>query len=213
MIEEEAMVNEHLLLSDDVSDYMFRLGRVSTSWDIYGVLDVGIAEIEEFSRARAMIPTEYVEYLSAGERKVNALMLDNIDTMPEPLYRYRTVSVDLQDYENTKDGTIFTRHTDALSMGLYDYLLSRGIGAETVISFNYDELYEGDELLYRMVMFWLETPSPYAYSRGDDRVELDTIYERGLDITPYRDRFVTWYEEQKHWYESLGLTLNSPWIL
>lgn len=207
------MVNESELLRDDVSDYMFRLGRVYTSNDIFGVQNVGIAELEEFSRARAMIPTEDVEYLSEDERKVNALMLDNIDTMPEPLYRYRSVSVDLQDVEFIGDVETFTRRTDALSMGLYEYLLSKGIGAETVISFNYDELYEGDELLYRHVMFWLETPSPYAYSRGDDRVVLDTIYERGLDITSYRDRFVTWYEEQKRWYESLGLTLDSPWIL
>lgn len=207
------MVNESELLRDDVSDYMFRLGRVDTSHDIFGVQNVGIAELEEFSRARAMIPMEDVEYISEGERNVNALMLDNIDTMPEPLYRYRTVSVDLQDVEFIGDVETFTRRTDALSMGLYEYLLSKGIGAETVISFNYDELYEGDELLYRQVMFWLETPSPYAYSRGDDRVELDTIYDRGLDLTPYRDRFVTWYEEQKRWYESLGLNLNSPWIL
>ena len=210
---EEAMLNEHLLLRDDVSDYMFRLGRVETSWDIYGVQNVGIAEIEEFSRARAMLPTNHVEYLGESDRKVNALMLDNVHTMPEPLYRYRTVSVDLQGYEYTEDGEIFTRRTDALSMGLYEYLLSKGIGADTVISFNYDELYEGEELLYRQVMFWLEVPSPYAYSRGDDRVVLDTIYERGLDVTPYRDRFETWYIEQKRWYESLGLNLNSPWIL
>lgn len=211
--------NEELFLADDVAEYMFRLGDVEESAEIFGLQFIGVAELDEYLNMSNKVLFDEFEGMYDTDREIRELMLSRIAEMPVSPYRFRSVGVDLQTcrYHLHSSGVpgelvkICTRHEDNVSLGIVDYLGLKGIDASGVVFIKYFELYEGDELLMRMVDYGQLIPSKYSGNNQTERVLLDTLEERGLDVTPYRDRFLAWCVEQNIWYDTLGIRRNPNW--
>lgn len=203
------MDRSEYLLSDEVSNFVFSLGDVTKSSDVFGVHLVGLMPVEDYERALNVLFFEMddadVAHLTEESVRRYDVLARSLDTMPRPVCTSLDVGIQLKEIDYTLDeyGNIvseYVRLEDDRAGRLYDFLLTRGIDADDVVYVSYKQLYVSDVLVMRLVMYWLEEPTDHAYPRGDER-EYGFYVESGSSLfSELQDDLYVWLEEQQEWY-------------
>lgn len=203
------MNHTEYLLSDEVASYVFGLGDVNETSDVFGLHYAGLLEETDYVAALGMaffeLPDRDVAHLRAEYIEQYDRLVGHVGTMPKPVCTSIDVSVELKEIDYTLDeygelARSYVRLEDDRASRMYDFLLTRGMDADDVVYVTYRQLYVSDVLVMRMVMFWLEEPTERAYSRGDERVYAFYAEPGSSLFSRLQDDVLSWMDEQREWY-------------